>query len=40
MATLFTDRTLALAGIFQSATLVHQLATTGKADEERITCQH
>ena len=33
MNTLFTDRTLALAGIFQSATLVHQLATTGKADE-------
>jgi len=30
----FTDRTLALAGIFQSAALVHQLATTGRADED------
>ena len=34
MATSFTNRTLALAGIFQSAALVHQLATTGNADEE------
>ncbi len=33
MASSLTDRTLALAGIFQSATLVHQLATTGRADE-------
>ncbi|MFW2439539.1 MAG: high frequency lysogenization protein HflD [Arenicellales bacterium] len=30
----FTDRTLALAGVFQSAALVHQLATTGRADED------
>jgi len=30
----FTNRTLALAGIFQSAALVHQLATTGQADED------
>ena len=30
----FTDRTLALAGIFQSTALVHQLATTGRADED------
>ena len=34
MATSFTNRTLALAGIFQSAALVHQLATTGNVDEE------
>jgi high frequency lysogenization protein len=34
MASSFNDRTLALAGIFQSATLVHQLATTGRADED------
>jgi len=34
MASSLTDRTLALAGIFQSATLVHQLATTGRADED------
>ncbi|NOY16617.1 MAG: high frequency lysogenization protein HflD [Gammaproteobacteria bacterium] len=33
MASSWTDRTFALAGIFQSATLVYQLATTGKADE-------
>jgi len=33
MATSFTNRTLALAGIFQSAALVHQLATTGSAVE-------
>lgn len=36
MASSLTDRTLALAGIFQSATLVHQLATTGRADEDAI----
>ena len=36
MATSFTNRTLALAGIFQSAALVHQLATTGSADEEAV----
>jgi high frequency lysogenization protein len=34
MAAAFNDRTLALAGIFQSAALVHQLATTGSANEE------
>jgi high frequency lysogenization protein len=34
MSSSFNDRTLALAGIFQSASLVHQLATTGNADEE------
>jgi high frequency lysogenization protein len=34
MAATFNDRTLALAGIFQSAALVHQLSTTGYADEE------
>jgi len=34
MASSFNDRTLALAGLFQSATLVHQLATTGRADED------
>ena len=34
MAAAFSDRTLALAGIFQSASLVHQLATTGHADED------
>ena len=34
MATSFTNRTLALAGIFQSAALVHQLATTGNVDEK------
>ena len=27
-----TDRTIALAGIFQATQLVHQLAYTGKAD--------
>lgn len=36
MAATFKDRTLALAGIFQSATLVHQLATTGYADEDAM----
>lgn len=34
MASSFENRTLALAGIFQSAFLVHQLATTGIADED------
>ena len=34
MSASFNDRTLALAGIFQSATLVHQLATTGQADDD------
>lgn len=36
MAASFTNRTLALAGIFQSAALVHQLATAGNADEEAV----
>ncbi len=36
MASSWTDRTLALAGIFQSATLVHELATTGRAEEGAI----
>ncbi len=34
MTASLTDRTLALAGIFQSTALVHQLATTGRADEQ------
>jgi high frequency lysogenization protein len=34
MAATLIDRTLALAGIFQSATLVQQLATTGRADDD------
>ncbi len=34
MAASMTDRTLALAGVFQAASLVYQLATDGKADEE------
>lgn len=34
MAATLTDRTLALAGIFQSASLVQQLATTGRADKD------
>lgn len=34
MAASLTDRTIALAGIFQTALLVHQLATTGSCDEE------
>ena len=34
MAAVLTDRTIALAGIFQSASLVHQLATKGNSDEE------
>jgi high frequency lysogenization protein len=34
MTASYNERTLALAGIFQSASLVHQLATTGYADEE------
>jgi len=33
MTSSLEDRTLALAGIFQTATLVHKLATTGFADE-------
>ncbi len=36
MATSLTDRTLALAGIFQSTALVHQLAATGTADEQAM----
>lgn len=36
MAASFTNRTLALAGLFQSAALVHQLATTGSTDEESM----
>ncbi|HDH15429.1 MAG TPA: DUF489 family protein, partial [Gammaproteobacteria bacterium] len=36
MTSSLTDRTLALAGIFQSATLVHQLATIGRAEEGAI----
>jgi high frequency lysogenization protein len=34
MTASYNERTLALAGIFQSASLVHQLATTGYADED------
>lgn len=30
------DRTLALAGVFQSAALVHQLATTGSVDQHDL----
>jgi high frequency lysogenization protein len=36
MASNFTDKTLALAGIFQAASLVHQLATAGEADERYV----
>jgi high frequency lysogenization protein len=36
MAANYTDRTIALAGIFQAASLVHQLASTGHADEEAV----
>ncbi|HDH08189.1 MAG TPA: lysogenization regulator HflD [Gammaproteobacteria bacterium] len=36
MTSSLTDRTLALAGIFQSGTLVHQLATIGRAEEGAI----
>lgn len=32
----FTNQTIALAGIAQAATLVNQLATTGKADSEMM----
>lgn len=34
MTASYNERTLALSGIFQSASLVHQLATTGYADED------
>lgn len=34
MASSIKNRTLALAGIFQSAALVHQLAITGQAEED------
>jgi len=34
MASSLAERTLALAGIFQSATLVHKLATEGHADKD------
>ena len=36
MASSFTDRTIALAGIFQAASLVHQLATSGEVDESAM----
>lgn len=31
-----TDRTIALAGIFQAAQLVHQIASTGNTDEQAL----
>ncbi len=36
MTASYNERTLALAGIFQSASLVHQLATKGHADEDAM----
>lgn len=39
MSNSLTDRTLALAGVFQAAWLVHQVATTGRCDESALeTC--
>lgn len=39
MSTSLTNRTLALAGTFQSAWLVHQVATTGQCEESMLeTC--